>query len=143
MAYFPPRCSVFSRSLRGVLSSGKPTHEVSTELVRYLFALCVASSEFDEDDYLERYPDVVDAIAKGQVASAAAHFIVQGFQEGRSYTLRCNEAEYLEGNSDIAHAHEGGTILDVRKHFEENGYTEGRFGSLAQQRAARFVQVPE
>lgn len=39
--------------------------------------------DFDEDSYLERYPDVAQAVNKGQFASGRAHFDRYGRVEGR------------------------------------------------------------
>ncbi len=143
MTYFPPSNSAVSERLRMILSSNKETVEVPKELIRYLFLLCAASAEFDEYDYVQRNPDVGDAISQGRVASALDHFLRQGFQEGRSYALKCQEQEYLLHNPDIAAAYENGCIANVSLHFRETGYSEGRVGSYAQMRAARYIRDAE
>jgi pimeloyl-ACP methyl ester carboxylesterase len=43
--------------------------------------------DFDEADYLRRYPDVAEAVREGRVASGKAHFMAQGRAEGRRYRL--------------------------------------------------------
>ncbi|ABI66768.1 hypothetical protein Mmar10_2480 [Maricaulis maris MCS10] len=143
MTYFPPSNGAVSKQLRTVLATKLDRVEVPTDLVRYLFILCATSAEFDEDEYVQRNPDVGDAISRGRVASALDHFLRQGFQEGRDYSLKCQEQEYLSHNPDIAAAFESGDIVNVSAHFHETGYAEGRVGSHAQMRAARYIRGAE
>lgn len=39
--------------------------------------------EFDESWYLQRYPDIADAVSVGSLASGLSHYIAHGRQEGR------------------------------------------------------------
>ena len=44
----------------------------------------LSQADFDEDDYLRRYPDVADAIQLGAYKSGYQHYVRHGFYEGRS-----------------------------------------------------------
>lgn len=44
-----------------------------------------ARSEFDEQAYLDLYPDVARGVASGHIASGWQHFEAHGFNEGRSW----------------------------------------------------------
>jgi hypothetical protein len=48
----------------------------------------------DQPWYLSQYPDVDEAVAKGLFASAAEHYYLVGFREGRlphaNFTLKVN-----------------------------------------------------
>lgn len=63
-------------------------------------------TDFDEVDYLRRYPDVAAAVADGLVDSGRTHFVQRGRYENRRYRLRAIdvEAECAEakGRTDAA-----------------------------------------
>ncbi len=42
-----------------------------------------APPDFDEAAYLARWPDIAEAIAKGDVKSPFVHYVLVGRQEGR------------------------------------------------------------
>ncbi|QLH37905.1 MAG: hypothetical protein HWD60_01400 [Defluviicoccus sp.] len=81
----------------------------------------------DEAWYLERYPDVADAVKAGVFKSARSHFIESGYFEDRWPAEPCvDESWYLENNEDVAEGVKSGTIKDALSHFVEHGYQEGR-----------------
>lgn len=45
-------------------------------------------AEFDEDYYLQMYPDIAEGVASGSIGSAWAHFIQYGLAEGRHWVSR-------------------------------------------------------
>jgi pimeloyl-ACP methyl ester carboxylesterase len=47
-----------------------------------------AAEDFDEADYLHRYPPVAEAVAAGRVKSGHMHYLRNGRREGRRYRLR-------------------------------------------------------
>jgi hypothetical protein len=80
---------------------------------------------FDEDFYLEAYPDVEAAIRQGRVRSACEHYTRNGRYEGRF--PRFNEASYLANNPDVARA--------VRERKYRTGYDHWRkFGRYENRR---------
>jgi hypothetical protein len=87
----------------------------------------IAGVEVDESWYLERYPDIADAIEKGLVQSARLHFVNDGFFEGRMpFPIRVDERYYLSQNVGVAEYVRKGMLESGQQHFDENGYAEGR-----------------
>jgi hypothetical protein len=77
--------------------------------------------------YLERYPDIAEAISQGIVASPKAHFVNDGYFEGRvPFPIRVDEKYYLTQNSGVADHVRKGHLSSGQQHFDENGYKEGR-----------------
>jgi hypothetical protein len=83
--------------------------------------------EFDERWYLQRYPDIAEAIRAGHVKSARRHFIDNGYFEGRQpFPIRVDEQWYLDHNPGVAAFVAQGQLESAQQHFDENGYEEGR-----------------
>jgi hypothetical protein len=126
MKYIPPFETVKARlamaSENGELRvSG--TYEDFVNLIRQL----IVGIEVDEAWYLERYPDIADAIKEGIVTSAQQHFVNDGYFEGRQpFPIRVNERWYLTQNTGVADYVRQGRLKSGQQHFDENGYKEGR-----------------
>jgi hypothetical protein len=87
----------------------------------------IAYIDVDERWYLQRYPDIADAIKQGIVESARQHFVSDGYFEGRQpFDIRVNERWYLTQNAGVADFVRQGKLASGQQHFDENGYTEGR-----------------
>jgi hypothetical protein len=83
--------------------------------------------EVDDTWYLERYPDVAEAIKQGILQSARLHFVNDGYFEGRlPFPIKVDERYYLTQNSGVAEYVRKGVLKSGQQHFEENGYAEGR-----------------
>jgi hypothetical protein len=83
--------------------------------------------EVDERRYLDRYPDIADAIEKGLVKSPRLHFVNDGYFEGRMpFPIYVDERYYLAQNSGVADYVRKGMLESGQQHFDENGYQEGR-----------------
>jgi hypothetical protein len=83
--------------------------------------------EVDERWYLERYPDIADAIEQGTVQSARVHFVNDGYFEGRMpFPIHVDERYYLSENKGVAEYVRKGMLESAQQHFDENGYVEGR-----------------
>jgi hypothetical protein len=83
--------------------------------------------EVEERWYLERYPDIAEAIEQGIVQSARLHFVNDGYFEGRMpFPIRVDERYYLEQNTGVADYVRKGMLESAQQHFDENGYAEGR-----------------
>ncbi len=44
---------------------------------------CRVQGEIDEQDYIDRYSDVANAVKDGRITNASQHFIRTGYAEGR------------------------------------------------------------
>ena len=87
--------------------------------------------DFDEEWYLERYPDVSTAKSKGLFASGIEHYCTVGIYEGRlPRKLTIDERAYLARHKDVAAAIKTKAIGSASEHFEKIGYLEGRSFSL-------------
>jgi hypothetical protein len=87
----------------------------------------IAGVEVDDAWYLDRYPDIADAIGKGIVPSPRAHFVNDGYFEGRwPFAIKVDEDYYLKQNSGVAEYVANGNLASGQQHFDENGYREGR-----------------
>ena len=83
--------------------------------------------EVDEAWYLERYPDIAEAIQEGVVKSPRVHFVNDGYFEGRlPFPIQIDERYYLAQNTGVADYVRKGMLQSGQQHFDENGYMEGR-----------------
>jgi hypothetical protein len=83
--------------------------------------------EVDETWYLEKYPDVADAIKTGKVPSARDHFVYNGYFEGRlPFAINVDERWYLRENPGVADYIRAGRLDTGQQHFDHDGYREGR-----------------
>ncbi|MFB2937339.1 esterase-like activity of phytase family protein [Aerosakkonemataceae cyanobacterium BLCC-F154] len=86
-------------------------------------------SLFDPKYYLATNTDVAEAIARGEISSAYAHFSQFGILEGRNPSSRF-ALEYLAENSDVAQAIANGGVKSGFDHFFRFGYKESRSFSI-------------
>lgn len=126
MKYLPP-----FEILRSYLTISNVKGELmvscSYENLVQMLRRVIMGVEVSETWYLERYPDIADAIEKGLVKSARLHFVNDGYFEGRiPFPIRVDERYYLEQNSGVAEYVRKGMLESGQQHFDENGYTEGR-----------------
>lgn len=99
------------------------TYENMIEMIRRL----IEGVEVDEKWYLQRYPDIADAMRKGLVTGARAHFVNDGYFEGRvPFPIMVDERYYLGQNPGVADYVRRGLLESGQQHFDENGYHEGR-----------------
>jgi hypothetical protein len=59
------------------------TVTIPVDLFRALISALALSEDVDGDAYLTNYPDVVEAIERGDVPSPQLHFACKGYFEGR------------------------------------------------------------
>ncbi|MBY0330136.1 MAG: hypothetical protein K2X49_05640 [Acetobacteraceae bacterium] len=82
---------------------------------------------FDENWYLETYPDVREAIGSGLVASALQHYARYGYYENRMpRRIVVDETWYLETHKDVRDAVARGVFSSGQDHFMVVGFREGR-----------------
>lgn len=99
------------------------TYENMVQLLRRV----IIGVEVDEAWYLDRYPDIADAISQGLVQSARLHFVNDGYFEGRMpFPIRVDERYYLAQNAGVSDFVRKGMLVTGQQHFDENGYAEGR-----------------
>lgn len=111
-----------------VPSQKTPYLAVDRQFFAQILAEMVARIHVDAAYYLAHSPDVAQAIARGEFASAADHFVKVGFYEHRMpYDIEVDETWYLENYADIADAVKKGVFASGSAHFQLTGYREGRF----------------
>ena len=127
--YFPP--------VRAILDVLGITHtdlksssvSVSTRGLLYLLAEVLKHTTVDEGWYLQTYPDVRAAIYSGDTQSAATHFRVAGYLEGRlPSALPFDPSYYYSKYSDLARVFDSADVSELRNHYLTRGYFEGRAG---------------
>lgn len=110
---------------------GEDRVSMSREGFKSLIESLLRTVEFDEDWYLENYPDVRQGLEKGVIESLHRHYLRLGYYEGRLPGLKALDLkEYEELNPDILR--NAGDLDEsqkremLRNHFIEYGYKEGR-----------------
>jgi hypothetical protein len=98
---------------------------------QYFFNEClrpfIHRIQFDEQWYLQKYPDVRQAITKRVVKDAKEHFLRFGYFEHRlPYRIEVQEDWYLEQYPDIKKAIKQREFKSGQEHFEASGFREGR-----------------
>ena len=126
MRYIPPFQALQSRtairSIRGQLMV-----QASYDTFVDLFRSVIENIDIDEAWYLERHPDVAEAVSAGTFKSAKDHFMNNGYFEGRlPFAIKVDEAYYLNKNPEVADFVKRELLADGQQHFDENGYLEGR-----------------
>jgi hypothetical protein len=106
---------------------GEPVVSCSYDDLVQIIRRLIIDVPVDEAWYLERYPDIAEAIEQGVVASPKAHFVNDGYFEGRlPFPIHVDEQFYLAQNPGVADYVEEGKLESGQQHFDENGYKEGR-----------------
>lgn len=116
-------------NIRGWNGSGKTIQMSKSAFKNFLSSLAL-TQEFDEEFYLECYPDVKKALESGSVPSAKDHFLYFGVFEGRIPSKSSFNAEkYIELNRDVQSYIEGSENPSGKalEHYLNFGYKEWRF----------------
>jgi hypothetical protein len=109
-------------SVKGVLKASCP-YENFVQMIRRL----IADVPVDEAWYMERYPDLAEAVSQGVIASPKSHFVNDGYFEGRlPFPISVDERYYLTQNPGVADFVRKGDLKSGQQHFDEHGYQEGR-----------------
>ena len=118
-----------SIALSGAQSGNSVT--VSRVNLSRLLRMAIESS-FNENWYLDKYPDVEEAIGKGLFRSGVDHFCLSGVFEGRlPCKVNLDEEVYLSIHADVATAIAKKEVSSATEHFENSGHLEGRKFSLS------------
>jgi hypothetical protein len=95
--------------------------------VRRLIDLYIGCWPFDEEQYLNLYPDVRAAVQDGGCPSAWEHFRRFGYIEGRlPRQVEVDEGWYLSTYPEVAREIHAGIFINAQQHFVDRGYREGR-----------------
>lgn len=126
MKYIPP-FEVVKRSLGLYTVNNELCVSITySEFIR-LLKLLLASTEVDEEWYLQEYGDIRQAVEEGRVASAKQHFVNDGYFEGRvPFPMAVDEAWYLKRYPDVIEGIREGSTPSAQQHFVDSGYREGR-----------------
>lgn len=82
---------------------------------------------FNEESYLQRNPDVAEAVANGLFNSGLQHWANFGFAEGRRpQDINFEEDFYLSYHPDVAAAVANGSVSNGLEHYAAFGWSEGR-----------------
>ncbi len=85
----------------------------------------VSLNEFDEEWYLERYPDVAESVARGGLPSGYAHFLQVGHLRGRLGVPQIDEAWYLGAYPVASREIEAGKAENCVQHYLKFGRYRG------------------
>jgi hypothetical protein len=100
---------------------------VDSKLLRYLLQALADSSPFSDEFYLESNPDIAKAHARGEIESLRAHFVAQGYFEGRlAAPPPVNEHFYTSTYRDVADAVKRGDVKSGAEHYMRSGAAEAR-----------------
>jgi hypothetical protein len=104
--------------------------------LRAFLCAILASTRFDQEFYLETYPDLRSSFEAGNIADLRRHFIEVGYFEGRlGARPEFDEKYYLESYPDVAIAIASGSVRSALDHYVRAGAIEGRFASAADMEA--------
>jgi hypothetical protein len=125
LKYLPP-FEILKTYLTISSVKGKLRVNCSYENLVEMLRRVIIGVEVDERWYLERYPDIAEAISQGLVQSARLHFVNDGYFEGRlPFPIHVDEPYYLEQHPGVADYVRTGILESAQQHFDENGYAEG------------------
>lgn len=124
--YVPPFESL-RESLRMTVIRGKPTPNMSYDDIKRMISRLLMMVDVDEEWYLQRNPDIAEAVREGRTRSGREHFVNNGYFEGRQpFPIPVDEDWYLAQNPAVAEAIREGLMQSAQQHFELHGYREGR-----------------
>jgi hypothetical protein len=106
----------------------KDTYHIPKDVFLDILQAALRSSvNFDEKYYLNKYPDVLNAIKSKKIDSAEDHYVNTGYFESRlPYKIMVDEKYYFSQNPDVERAVKSGQVSSAQDHFENTGYLEGR-----------------
>jgi hypothetical protein len=123
---------VYYRNLEKLIKIDRRQEQTYVSIPEQLFRRILASAikqkgGFDEKFYLEKYPDIANAVRSKKIESGLDHYVETGYFENRwPRKLIVDERYYLEENPDVADAVRKGLVESAQKHFEQAGFIEGR-----------------
>ena len=95
--------------------------------LRKLLRVVLTRVDVDEKWYIQQVSGLEVSIRKGHFASAAEHFLLCGYLEGRlPQRPKVDEDYYFRTYPDVAKAVKAGKLKSAYEHFLAAGYAEGR-----------------
>lgn len=127
--YFPP-AEVFLAKFPALDLSNPARGDKATEndeAVHLMIESIISGVGIDQMQYFETYPDIEEAVASGQLPSAAAHFSRYGYFERRVAIPNSFDKDwYLATYPDVGVAIADGEYPDAATHYIETGVREWR-----------------
>jgi hypothetical protein len=100
---------------------------IDGKLLHNLLQIVSSTVPLDEAFYLSKYPDVAEAISRGNFKNVRHHFGTFGFFEGRQpFEIVVDEEFYLKANPDIKRSIRDGHEKSGQSHYDRYGWKEGR-----------------
>lgn len=126
--YIPPFSALLQVSgLSKEKLNEKSAITLPLSVFKLLLRAAIESSDFDEDGYLQKNPDVRKAVRDGEVESGFSHYVEFGYFEGRNGGAGDVDPRwYAKIYSDIAAASKNGKTDYATEHFYSAGAAEGR-----------------
>ena len=124
-----PHIDIFLRALRinRERLASKSKIAVDAKLLRHMLQTLAEAVPFSAEFYLRNNPDVAEAHASGQIEDLRAHFVEQGYFEGRSAMgPAVEEGYYTSAYPDVAEAVKRGDVASGGEHYVRSGAAEGR-----------------
>jgi hypothetical protein len=124
-----PHVDIFLRALRinRERLTSKSKVAIDAKLLRRLLQALVEQAPFSEDFYLEHNPDIAEAHAQGKIENLHAHYVEQGYFEGRpGAPPQVDEGFYASAYQDVAEAIRRGDVKSGAEHYMRSGAAEGR-----------------
>jgi hypothetical protein len=113
------------------------------EVFGLLMEAALSGQPFDEKQYATLHTDVARAARSGDLPNARAHYIANGYYEGRETgPAGFDEAWYLSRYPDVQKAVAKGASRSAYEHYRGSGQTEGRAPNrLAERDVARWREA--
>lgn len=115
------------------LATGKTPAD---KALRALVSNYLKDYDFNADGYLTANPDLAKANLTKQ--ALLAHFVHNGYFEGRVGYVKFDEAYYLGRYKDVAAAIKSGSLKSAAEHFRSRGHDEFRCPNAAAESEAAF-----
>jgi hypothetical protein len=100
---------------------------IDAKLLRAILQVAAGGQPFDEAFYLETYPDIAAAHAKGDIPDLHRHYVEAGYFEGRAGApADVDEEYYMQTYRDVGMAVKRGDVKSGAEHYVRSGAAEGR-----------------
>lgn len=100
---------------------------VPSAVLEQLVLLAFGRGAFSEKEYVERHPDVAEAVCSKEFMNGLHHFIWEGIKENRGLSaVEVDPGRYLELNPDLAEVDGLTSPAALAEHWLSIGWLEGR-----------------
>ena len=124
------------------LEPDRPRTLVETAFLDFLLREFARLLPFDADFYASSYPDLAGARRRGELADLHAHFVANGYREGRLPYALPFDPDHYGSHVDLAGLRGDGGKAALVAHYQSAGRFEGRTGHPATEAAAeRWVSA--